>query len=116
MVCNVRVSGAGNNIQAQGVQLLAQVLPQLPNLTHLDMSGGSRSFLLLLLTLLLFCICAVLLTCCLFADKYKYTFIAAANVVVVVVLPIRQLHGTGWSTCVGGCAATVDAAVCVEFR
>ena len=62
----------------------------------------------------------LMLTCCLLADKYKYTFTsAAANVVVVVVvvvLPIRQLHGTGWSTCVGGCAAAVDAAVCVEFR
>lgn len=33
----VCVCGAGNNIQAQGVQLLAQVLPQLPNLTELDL-------------------------------------------------------------------------------
>ena len=69
----------------------------------------------LLLTFVLFCIRVLLLTCCLLADKCKYTFIAAANVVVVV-LPIRQLHASGWSTCVGGCAAAVDAAVCVEFR
>ena len=32
-------AAADNNIEAQGVQLLAQVLLQLPNLTHLDLQG-----------------------------------------------------------------------------